>query len=102
MENLFFWRDLFADVMSVQNRNMKHGGGPLFSFFFFFFHILDPVDGNFADECLILKEKTYRIYLCPTSCLHCCEKFIFFRNGTSENNSVQNGILEKVTREMVL
>ena len=23
----------------------------------FFFHILDPVDGNFADKCLILKEK---------------------------------------------
>ena len=52
MENLFFSRGLFAD-MSVQNRNMRHGGGP----FFFFFHILDPVDGNFADKCLILKEK---------------------------------------------
>ena len=51
MENLFFSRGLFAD-MSVQNRNMKHGGG-----LFFFFHILDPVDGNFADKCLILKEK---------------------------------------------
>ena len=51
MENLFFSRGLFAD-MSVQNRNMRHGGGP-----FFFFHILDPVDGNFADKCLILKEK---------------------------------------------
>ena len=50
MENLFFSRGLFAD-MSVQNRNMKHGGG------LFFFHILDPVDGNFADKCLILKEK---------------------------------------------
>ena len=52
MENLFFSRGLFAD-MSVQNRNMKHGGGP----FFLFFRILDSVDGNFADKCLILKEK---------------------------------------------
>ena len=24
MENFFFSRDLFADVMSVHNRNMKH------------------------------------------------------------------------------
>ena len=24
MENFFFSRDLFADVMSVYNRNMKH------------------------------------------------------------------------------
>ena len=24
MENFFFARDLFADVMSVHNRNMKH------------------------------------------------------------------------------
>ena len=24
MENLFFLRDLFADIMSVHNRNMKH------------------------------------------------------------------------------
>ena len=24
MENLFFPRDLFADVMSMHNRNMKH------------------------------------------------------------------------------
>ena len=24
MENFFFLRDLFADVMSVHNRNMKH------------------------------------------------------------------------------
>ena len=24
MEKFFFWRDLFADVMSVHNRNMKH------------------------------------------------------------------------------
>ena len=24
MENLFFWRDLFADIMNVHNRNMKH------------------------------------------------------------------------------
>ena len=23
MENLFFWRNLFADIMSVHNRNMK-------------------------------------------------------------------------------
>ena len=24
MENFFFSRDLFADIMSVHNRNMKH------------------------------------------------------------------------------
>ena len=24
MENLFFLKDLFADIMSVHNRNMKH------------------------------------------------------------------------------
>ena len=24
IENLFFLRDLFADIMSVHNRNMKH------------------------------------------------------------------------------
>ena len=24
MENLFFLRDLFADIMSMHNRNMKH------------------------------------------------------------------------------
>ena len=24
MENLFFLRDLFADIMSVHNRNMTH------------------------------------------------------------------------------
>ena len=24
MENVFFLRDLFADIMSMHNRNMKH------------------------------------------------------------------------------
>ena len=73
-----------------------------------FFHILDPVDGNFADKCLILKEKpTASAFeeICSPARHHvfiAVKKFIFFRNGTLENNSVRNGILEKFTWEMVL
>ena len=32
MENFFFWRDLFADIMSVHNRNIKHARGIEFDY----------------------------------------------------------------------